>query len=436
MSPQLKTTHTHFLLVLFFCVCLLPITSAWSQTESYEDLLDHRTGFGRNVTGGAGGDVVIIDTLDYSVLKAALTSADPKWIRFAPGLTGAVEVEGNLFIKSNKTIDGRGANITLTSPDDGDEILLWNGRHNLIVHNIKIDQVGDGDNSGQGLGLAFGAHDVWVDHVTFSRNGDESFSMGKGATDATVSWSRFVNTDKGILLGWGPNDEIQDQSMRATITHNYFWRVNGRAPQFTSGKVHYLNNYADEWNWSSANVTTNGQLYSEKNIYDRGRWANSPAAITTEADEYHPKPGFAKTVGDVFNDPNPALHTSGPGVNVGGVTFDPAESYGYIPEAPDSLLQSNLSQFTGWSANPQWPGESVTALGDFDADVDVDGADFLKWQSRDSLDPLNLVDLEAWQADFPNSSSQLAAVVPEPASSVLLIMYLSFLPLRHSRKKI
>ncbi len=189
---------------------------ASSANRPYEDLLKHRLGFARHVTGGAGGELVVLDRLDFNLLKQALAGDEPRWIRFKPGLKGAIELKGHLYIGSNKTLDGRGADITLTSPDDCDEVRFWGlgedwnpvkSRRNLIVHDIKIIRVGNGNNCGQGLGLAFNAEDVWVDHVTFSHNGDESLSLGKGATDVTVSWCKFIDTDKALLLSWGGQED-------------------------------------------------------------------------------------------------------------------------------------------------------------------------------------------------------------------------------------
>ena len=41
------------------------------QTEPYENLLDHRSGFGNEVTGGAGGELIILNSLDYTAFKSA-----------------------------------------------------------------------------------------------------------------------------------------------------------------------------------------------------------------------------------------------------------------------------------------------------------------------------------------------------------------------------
>jgi len=59
--------------------------------------------------------------------------------------------------------------------------------------------------------------------------------------------------------------------------------------------------------------------------------------------------------------------------------------------------------------------------GDFDDDLDVDGADFLEWQ-RSLGDPTNLA---LWEANFgtPAPLTATLVTVPEPASVVLLIAY-------------
>ena len=147
-----------FAAVATFSVVCVPVAGKESSTAKYEDLLLHRSGFARSVTGGAGGKVVVIDKLDCGLLRSALKGDEKKWIRFKSGLKGEIEIEGDLRIGSNTTIDGRGAEITLTSPDDCDQILFegkdenWKDekRSNLIVHNIKIIREGKGDNRGSG----------------------------------------------------------------------------------------------------------------------------------------------------------------------------------------------------------------------------------------------------------------------------------------------
>jgi len=64
--------------------------------------------------------------------------------------------------------------------------------------------------------------------------------------------------------------------------------------------------------------------------------------------------------------------------------------------------------------------------GDFDADGDVDGSDFLSWQRGESTNPFSSNDLAAWETSFGSSATQAAtatvAVIPEPASGYLLVL--------------
>ena len=70
--------------------------------------------------------------------------------------------------------------------------------------------------------------------------------------------------------------------------------------------------------------------------------------------------------------------------------------------------------------------------GDFDADGDVDGADFLLWQ-RD----MNVGDLADWEANYGTTSPMVAAAtaVPEPASAGLLVGAIGALALARRRRK-
>jgi len=64
--------------------------------------------------------------------------------------------------------------------------------------------------------------------------------------------------------------------------------------------------------------------------------------------------------------------------------------------------------------------------GDFDADGDVDGNDFLTWQ-RTLGDASNLAD---WEANFGATSALAAGAVPEPASLLLTGMAVAMLAVR------
>jgi hypothetical protein len=81
---------------------------------------------------------------------------------------------------------------------------------------------------------------------------------------------------------------------------------------------------------------------------------------------------------------------------------------------------------------PDRPGPSVIQIragstqppdgGDFDNDGDVDGNDFLKWQRGESPNGLTQTDLDAWKANYGPNGLPAVAAVPEPATSVLVML--------------
>ncbi len=77
---------------------------------------------------------------------------------------------------------------------------------------------------------------------------------------------------------------------------------------------------------------------------------------------------------------------------------------------------------------------AITNPGDFDADGDVDGADFLLWQRGGSppTNPLNGSDLALWETNFGGTPSVTLAI-PEPSTAILaslLFATIYFRPLR------
>ncbi|QDT74070.1 LamG-like jellyroll fold domain-containing protein [Lacipirellula limnantheis] len=71
--------------------------------------------------------------------------------------------------------------------------------------------------------------------------------------------------------------------------------------------------------------------------------------------------------------------------------------------------------------------------GDFNADGNVDGADFLKWQQGGSPSPLSPADLATWKANFGASAVPAGAAVPEPAALALSLVALTALAARRRR---
>src|SRR5262245_33872581 len=114
-----------------------------ASSAPWENLLSERVGYGAGVTGGAGGTLVTVTNLNDSgagSLRSFVESTGTQWIKF--GVSGTINLSTALDVRSNKTIDGRGADITL----DGTGALImgqwggdgFNGCNNVIINNIKF----------------------------------------------------------------------------------------------------------------------------------------------------------------------------------------------------------------------------------------------------------------------------------------------------------
>jgi hypothetical protein len=135
------------------------------------------------------------------------------------------------------------------------------------------------------------------------------------------------------------------------------------------------------------------------------------------------------------------------GTNLFGATGEAAIHNGFDQ---DDIPPTNIASFIFWSLTgvgqpPVWrtnlashmrfliQGELVGAGGDFDADGDVDGRDFLVWQRNTSVG-----DLADWQANYGQGSPLAADLsfigsspVPEPTSIAIGVAALPLMLLKY-----
>ncbi|MCX4761087.1 pectate lyase [Streptomyces sp. NBC_01275] len=133
-----------------------------------------------------------------------------------------------------------------------------------------------------------GATHVWVDHITASDQGhpDEAepayfarnYLRHDGLLDitnasdlVTVSWSRFADHDKAMLIGSGDTATGDRGKLRVTLHHNQFESVVQRAPRVRFGQVHlYDNRYVvpagADYRYSLG-VSTESAIHAENNAF-------------------------------------------------------------------------------------------------------------------------------------------------------------------------
>ncbi|MEH0422319.1 pectate lyase family protein [Streptomyces sp. B21-083] len=201
-----------------------------------------------------------------------------------------------LPVGSNTTILGLGSSAVLKGAS-----LQVRNADNVIVRNLELRDAYDcfpvwQPNSG-GLGdwkTAYdnlwlnGATHVWVDHVSASDKGhadaDEptyfarNYLRHDGLLDitnrsdlVTVSWSRFADHDKAMLIGSGDTATGDRGKLRVTLHHNEFRSLTQRAPRVRFGQVHVYNNrylidHGDDYRYSLG-VSTESAVYAENNAF-------------------------------------------------------------------------------------------------------------------------------------------------------------------------
>ena len=301
----------------------LYVPANWAADKPY--------GFGRAVTGGAGGNVVTVTT--PAELAAAVMGSTPTIIQFSgeldfrgsEGTTTALACNhGNcadgqyqlddvntycagkptfnvdydtagktgLKVGSNKTILGIGPNATIR----GKGLKIMNGVSNVIVRNLTITDInpriifaGDGITVNDADG-------VWIDHVRFSLIGRMMFVSGVGkATNVTLSWNEFDGRTPyssqcngchyWVMLMVGATNTM-------TVQNNWIHDTSGRGPHAggygSVNTLQFVNDFYDHVPGIAANPSTTYTKLLYEGTYFRN--VDTPFEIdTSEA----PAPGQA-----------------------------------------------------------------------------------------------------------------------------------------------
>ncbi len=312
-------------------------TDHFPDGDNYEDLLTSsgRIGFGANATGGFASELCLVTNLSDSgtgSLRECIEKAGANWIRFS--VSGTINSSGYIYLNSNKTIDGRGADITLS----GEQGLICFGKENIIIHNIKIKNIGSG------IKLREQCKNVWIDHVELSYVEDEALSADQGSTDITFSRVHVHSTVKAALIGSAP-DQTETRNTRVTI-HNSILAARMRNPNSRYASVHVFNNVIENFQWEGMVASQEARIISENNVLIAGqdtveeRYAQI-AQIHNQGDY---NTGYLWSVGDDFRN---GADQSGEGINPDtSMKFD--IPYHYPLDLADDALIERLRSEVGW----------------------------------------------------------------------------------------
>ena len=246
-------------------------------------------------------------------LESFLATYDPAiWGRIAPsGPLEAARVASQqaqqarvrIRIGSNTTIVGVGKNATVKGAwfDIRGTANVPNSRSNIIIRNLTFRDTFDcfpqwsptdgslGSWNAQYDSVSLrDSNNVWIDHNTFEdrETADDTqpnyfgvlYQVHDGLVDitnasdlVTVSWNRFVNHDKAMLIGSSDSAVADRGKLRVTLHHNFYKDVGQRAPRVRFGQVHLYNNYYDirdttnyQYSWG---VGIESAIYAEENFF-------------------------------------------------------------------------------------------------------------------------------------------------------------------------
>jgi pectate lyase len=233
------------------------------------------TGHGRAGTnGGSGGPTVTVST--YAQLAAAVADDAPRIVKVSGTISGSGAAM--LDVGSNKTIIGVGGNATISGfgldvNGWGPEEVAWGGDlcdpaekdgfarvHNVIIRNLSFRSSAD-----DSINVQCYSHHVWIDHNTFYPSNDGSVDVKRGSDLVTVSYNRYIGTDKSMLLGHSDSNGAQDTGyLRVTYHHNWFDGSNTRHPRVRFGYAHLFANYVDVSDYFIG-LGVGGKIYADGN---------------------------------------------------------------------------------------------------------------------------------------------------------------------------
>lgn len=239
-------------------------------------------------------------------------------------------------LNANRMIQvGQGnGNVTLEGIGPDATIFGWgistSGAHNVVFSNLHFDQWFDDAIEINGTSTTVRASNVWVHNITFgygqnkhlALNQDPDQAKGDGATDIsnharnyTVSYNKYVESSKVLLIGGGTTSMSNHYG---TIDHNWFDGSSERTPRVRIGKIHVFNNLYEDVQGTvyhnqlldrstgyGIGAAHNATVWAEGNVFENVNFpflrSRQGHARGFQAIDYMPGPGETSTANAGFN---------------------------------------------------------------------------------------------------------------------------------------
>jgi pectate lyase/predicted neuraminidase/lysophospholipase L1-like esterase len=292
--------------VLYLAMMLL-LTASWTMAQDFDT--DVPMGWavvpGKGLlttTGGAGGEVVTATS--RGELENYASDSTPRIILVQGTISG-----GKIDIGNNKTIIGVGSDATLRDC----QLNLHDGSYNNIVRNLTIH-----DNGTDGISVASKTHHIWIDHCDVSNCGDGLIDMKHQSDNLLITWNRFSNHHKTMLINSGTGKPADIGTLNTTLHHNWWDGSDTRNPRCGYGKIHVFNNLYNN-NDYCIGLHSGTLVYVEKNYFVD---TNDCIHQMYQDDPDHVDHGFAEASDNV------TINTSGDW-DVEGISFPVDDYYMY-----------------------------------------------------------------------------------------------------------
>jgi pectate lyase len=195
-------------------------------------------GFGALATGGNGGEVYHVTSLDDSgpgTFRDAVSRPN-RTIVFNVG--GVIHLESNISASSDLTILGQ------TAPGDGITLygrsISFSGCTNIIVRYLRVREGIAGDRGKCSINIVDGGNMIF-DHISVEWGRWDCLGLTHGSRDITFQY---------CLLGQGIDPQrfgaLVDTVTNVTFSHNLWIDNESRNPK-AKGTIQYINNIVYNW---------------------------------------------------------------------------------------------------------------------------------------------------------------------------------------------
>jgi pectate lyase len=195
-------------------------------------------GFGQFASGGKGGEMVHVTTLDDSGAGSFRDAVGKPNRTVVFDVSGIIRLESNVAVSSDISILGQ------TAPGDG--VMLYgrsvsfSGQHNVIARYLRFREGIAGDPGKCSVNLSDGS-DMIFDHCSIEWGRWDCLGLTQGSHDIT-----FQNS----IIGEGVDPQrfgsLSDSVTNITYTHNLWINNQSRNPK-AKGKIQYVNNVVYNW---------------------------------------------------------------------------------------------------------------------------------------------------------------------------------------------